>query len=120
MTKTDSNSTKSVNESLVKSGSESIGIVLDALRRYSVKAAAVLDETEVERAESTANHLAQLGARMAQIVAELRKVEHHEQRNQADITPRSLFEYLRKLTPAERADHMREVERMDKKGSVLG
>lgn len=115
-----SKSAETTNESLVKSGSESIGIVLAALKDYAVKAADVLAATDVACAEGTANHLATLGARMAQIVAELRKVEHHEQRNQTEITPRALFEHLKKMSPAERADHIREVEKMDKKGSILG
>ncbi len=108
------------NESLVKLGSESIGVVLESLRTYAVKAAEVLAETDVSCAESTANHLAQLGARMAQIVAELRKVEHHEQRAAGEITTKALADHLRKMTEHERAAHIRDVQALSRKGSVLG
>lgn len=108
-------------DSLVRSGSESLARVLDTLGRYVARQSAVLDETEVERAESTANHLAQIGTRIAQIVGELRKVEHHEARSAGEITPRALAEYLRKLDPSALQAHLRDVESIAKpKRSVLG
>ncbi len=112
---------KTESESLVKRGSDSIGVVLATLDLYIRKAASVLDETDVERAESTATHLAQLGARVAQIVGELRKVEHHEQRGAGEITPRALSDYLRRVSPSERAQIRREMDAHERKGqSVLG
>lgn len=107
------------NDSLVKRGSDSLGVALAALHSYITKAAKVLDETEVERAESTATHLAQLATRVAQIVGELRKVEHHEARSNTEITPRQLLEVCRKMNAADRIQFMRDVQAMDRKGSVL-
>jgi C4-dicarboxylate-specific signal transduction histidine kinase len=120
MPRVEPNSPNSDNDSLVRAGSESLASALAALGRYIDKAAVVLDETEVSRAEGTANHLAALGGRVAQIVAELRKVEHHEQKAAGEVTPRMLTEYLRKLSPSDRASLVRDVQGMDKKGSVLG
>ncbi len=109
------------NESLVRSGSESLAQVLDSLGRYVARQSKVLDDTEVERAESTANHLAQIGTRIAQIVGELRKVEHHEQRAAGEITPKSLAEHLRKMDPPALQAHLRDVEALARpKRSVLG
>lgn len=114
-------------KSLVKRGTESLGVALDALdaairdaAKQIADAAGSKKKADRESTAARANHLVGLGVKMAQIVAELRKVEHAEARAANEVSPRALLEYFRRLGPEQRAKWARDLQAMDRKGGVFG
>ena len=104
---------------LLKRISESCGKAITSLDDCIERVASNLAGADgADYDKDLASHLAWLTKNVAQIGGEVRKMESHEAKL-SDIQPAILIEHFRKMTAGERSAWVRDIQAMDRKGSVL-
>ena len=111
--------TPAIPRSLLRRVTDTCGKASDALDRCVDRVSDMLDkDSGGDYDKDLASHLAWLTKNLAQIGGEVRKMESHEAKQ--DLTDATLVDHFRKLTPDRRAQWVRDIMAMDRKGSVLG
>lgn len=79
----------------------------------------LLSDPKAPYDKDLASHLVWLTKNLASIGDSFRKMESHEAKN-SELAPATVLEWMRKLTPAQRAQWLHDIRALDRKGSVLG